>query len=277
MFKIKEHTLLVLITLFWVVMNVLLWRAETQAPGQAGAAIPVATVWHKMLEAQDASSLDIYYHAQRLGVCRWGTRVLAVPPAGSAGAETELEGMVRKVSGYRVDFDGSLLLKDVAISTMFFFHLNCDTNHAWREISLRLQARPSSVEIRADATKETLWFKAGDGDQTTERTYRFSELQNPQELMNDLAGPLPATLLTAFGLPQFLTTTNSASHQPPALDWHASQTTLPVGKTSLRVYQLRARVMENYEVLVYVGKAGEVLRVELPGGVRMVNTAIGIL
>ena len=41
------------ITMFWVVMNVLLWRTEYGVRG-SGIAVPVDLVWRKILTAPDA-------------------------------------------------------------------------------------------------------------------------------------------------------------------------------------------------------------------------------
>ena len=54
------------ITLFWVVMNILLWRSEFGA-GRAGSPVPVAAVWQKILTAPDNSSLTVIYKGRKIG------------------------------------------------------------------------------------------------------------------------------------------------------------------------------------------------------------------
>ncbi len=44
-----------LIVLFWVVMNVLLWRAEFGGGTEAASAVSTEVVWQKILPAPDCS------------------------------------------------------------------------------------------------------------------------------------------------------------------------------------------------------------------------------
>jgi hypothetical protein len=48
-----------LIALFWVTMNVLLWRAEYSARDEAGSVVPVGVAWQRILTAPDRSSLAL--------------------------------------------------------------------------------------------------------------------------------------------------------------------------------------------------------------------------
>src|SRR5678815_2728618 len=66
---------LILLTGFWVTMNVLLWRAEYGQPDPAGSAVPADLVWQKILTAPDSSSLTIYHHRKKVGFCHWITSI----------------------------------------------------------------------------------------------------------------------------------------------------------------------------------------------------------
>ena len=44
-----------------------------------------------------------------------------------------------------------------------------------------------------------------------------------------------------------------------------------IGRTAVQVYRVRTRVLDRYEVCAIVSRAGEILRVELPGQVILVN------
>ena len=81
---IPKHTFLVngrmisrltflLITAFWVAMNVLLWRAEYDWHG-VGVRVPVALVWQKILTAPDISSSNVFLEGQRTTLARWTLR-----------------------------------------------------------------------------------------------------------------------------------------------------------------------------------------------------------
>jgi hypothetical protein len=65
---------LLLIAAFWVVMNVLLWRAEYGTRG-SGISVPADLVWRKILTAPDASSLTVYSGSEKTGFCEFSTSV----------------------------------------------------------------------------------------------------------------------------------------------------------------------------------------------------------
>ena len=65
-------------------MNYLLWRSQWGAHSRIGNAVPVEVVWDKILTAPDSSSLDIYDHEKKIGVCHWLAGV-----GDSPGARTE--------------------------------------------------------------------------------------------------------------------------------------------------------------------------------------------
>src|ERR1700690_562812 len=62
------------IATFWVVMNVLLWRAEYSERG-SGISVPVDLVWRKILTAPDASSLTVYQGTEKTGFCEFSTSI----------------------------------------------------------------------------------------------------------------------------------------------------------------------------------------------------------
>jgi hypothetical protein len=58
------------------------------------------------------------------------------------------------------------------------------------------------------------------------------------------------------------------------LNWEGRQDWMQMGRSRVRVYHLRARFLEKYEAVVVVSRVGEILRVELPGEVKLVNEAL---
>src|SRR5262245_57182842 len=101
------------ITLFWVIMNVLLWRAEYGGGRTVGSPVAPGMVWEKMLNAADESTLEISWNGRKIGYCRWVPNV-------SEGTESHptrsgqpgLEGRVSAVSGYTVDLEGNVVVGD---------------------------------------------------------------------------------------------------------------------------------------------------------------------
>jgi len=66
---------LIALALFWLCMNVLLWRAEFGGRDSAASTVPAAVVWNKMLTAPDSSSLTVLHHGKKVGFCHWVTSV----------------------------------------------------------------------------------------------------------------------------------------------------------------------------------------------------------
>ena len=52
---------------------------------------------------------------------------------------------------------------------------------------------------------------------------------------------------------------------------------MKIGHAQVRVYWLRARLLDRYQIVVVVSRVGEILRVELPNGLLLVNEALSNL
>lgn len=100
-----------LIALFWVTMNVLLWRAEYGARDEAGSVVPVGVVWQRILTAPDSSSLSVFQRGKKIGFCHW---VTSVGEEFSQLDEAPPEGLAGKLGGYRIQLDGNATLGDFA-------------------------------------------------------------------------------------------------------------------------------------------------------------------
>jgi len=262
-----------LVTLFWVTMNVLLWRSEMGRAREAGSPVPAPLVWNKMLTAPDDSSLQIFYQGRKLGHCRWAPNVGAELATGKTGTEDyEVEGRVRKPSGYTVDLDGSALVGEPPQRLRFNCHANFDTNHVWRQMSLRLTMRPNVLEIRADDAAQTLAVRLDSQNSVWQRTFTFAELARPETLLGAFGGPLALGWLA-----------DAAREAGPVapkqlalgLNWQARNDWLKIGHTEARVYRLQARLLDKYQAVLVLSRVGEILRVELPNGLMLVNEALG--
>ena len=250
-----------LITLFFGVMNFLLWRAEF-GPRNAGAdAVPLSLVWRKILTAPDPSSLGIWKGDQRLGFGHWVTSV------GEEFAEMEEappEGNPGKIQNYQLRLDGNLNLPGDSLRVRYECSLKLATNHDWQEFNLRLSSRPTVWELRAVAAEQTVRFHTDDGQRQFNRVFRFSELRNPASLVAEFAGPAGLGFVAALGLPHVNSTEPSAL---PSLRWEASSVFMIIGHEPVRVYQLQTRLLDRFDIRVFVSRAGEILRVELPSGI----------
>lgn len=249
----------VAIAAFWVTMNVLLWRTEYGA--EAGAMpIPVALVWHRILTAPDASSLTIFQSGQRTGFCEFSTSVEQAM-AGLDEDKLPPEGLVAR-AGYQIRINGNMGLGDFTNRVRFDGHLQFSASRQWREINLKAATRDVTVFIHSAATNGTvsLEFKA-DGA-VIKRVLHFSDLQDPAKLIRSLAGNPGGDIFGDFDWPVF---------SPPAapaaeLQWEAHRDRVLIGREPVPAYRLETKSLA-YKIVIYVSTLGEILRVELPGGI----------
>ncbi len=256
------------IAAFWGAMNLLLWRLEYGSRG-SGIPVPVDLVWRKILTAPDTSSLTIYQDGQKTGFCQFSTSVeqaMAVldedkPPP---------EGIVAH-AGHQIRVDGNVSVGEYANRLTFNGRIQFSSSRAWRELNLKLSSQGALVEIHSAATNQTIHLKiTGDGA-VIERDFTFADLQNPNTLLRSFAGDFAGGLLGNLDLP--------AIPQTPAalagsLRWEAHHDRLTMGRELVSAYRLETRVL-NQPIIIYVSTLGEILRVELPGGMTAVLDQLG--
>ena len=269
------------ITAFFVTMNGLLWRSEFRAQGE-GAPVPLANVWAKILRAPDDSDLEIFYQRRKVGHLRWAANAGETATTNAVSANEELqEGMVRKVGGYSIDIqDGRLDLPENKRRVRFTMNTTFTTNHQWQNFTVQLAQRPTSLELTASATNETVTVGFRDGDEAVNRTFTFAQLRDPAKLLQEAAGPIPLGLLTGgllgAGTPE-LAALPALQKLSLGVQWDSRQDWLKVGSAKLRCYRLQTRLLEKHQVTVYVSRVGEILRVELPNDLVLQNTRMLLL
>lgn len=252
---------------FWVTMNVLLYRSEFARKYQPGAEVPVRVVWQKILTAPDNSNMEIRDHGKRIGFARWAANIGEEAATGKTTSEYPPEGMVRKLTGYTLDMDGTVAIGDRTNRYRFYVSMRFDKDDKWQEFSFRVSQRPKLWEVRADNAMETLSLLAVAGDDQWDRTIKFEELRNPDKLMQDIAGPMVGPMLNNT-IKGYVGEFNNPSIK---LDWEARHDWVKLNFTEVRVYRLHAHLMDRYDVVVYVSRVGEIFRVELPNGITLVN------
>jgi hypothetical protein len=171
-----------------------------------------------------------------------------------------------------VDVDGSVLLSEPPRRVRFNWHGDFDTNRVWRLMSLRLTARPNVLEIRADAAAQTLSARLDSRNSTVwERTFTFAEMAKPESLLGAFGGPLALGWLA-----------DAAKNAAPAaptqfalgLNWQARNGWLKIGHAEARVFRLQTRLLDKYQAVLVLSRVGEILRVELPNDLVLVNEAL---
>ena len=264
------------VVLFFLVMNVLLWRAQFGARHGLGSAIPVETVWRKMLQAPDASRLEIRRHGKKIGDGTWEPKIVGgTVPANQTPDEEEVEpeGMIEDPTGYNIDFSGNFSIENQT-RLRFGLDLRFTTNRLWQFLTLHVGIRPTFVEISAAAAAQTVKVTIDDETGHIEQNLKFSDLQNPEKLLQLVGAPFSPAILAGLGLPRNLTQTT-----PNALGvhWEARHDWLSIGKERMRAYRLQAQLLGRFTMTFFISLEGEILRVELPDDILLVNYQLALL
>jgi len=247
------------IAAFWVTMSVLLWRSE-YGSHNGGITVPVKLVWRKILTAPDLSSLIIYQNGRRTGFCEFSTRVQqemsqldenSPPPEGLATG-----------AGYQIYFSGGASLSDFTNRVKFDSHMEFSSVSDWRELSLKISTHAVTVAIHSIATNRSIALEIAADGTTNSHVLTFADLQNPNKLLNAFTGNSGDDFLGGFELPALPQTAGLAQK----LNWQATRERLMVGREPVSVYRLETQVLQN-KIIIYVSTLGEILRVELPGGI----------
>ena len=258
-----------LIATFWLTMNALLWRSEFRDSDQPGNVVPVAMVWEKVLTAPDDSQLEIRQRGKQIGNCRWAANVGEELATGRVVREEMPSGQVKKLGSYSIDIDqGTIYLGGPTNRVKFDVSLKFSTNHSWQAFQVQGTKRRSHLELRADAAGETVALQIKDEDDLWERTFTFAELRQPDKLLAEFGGPLAVSLLGRLGGMKSLGDLKKLSL---GLNWEARQDSLKFGHSRIRVYRLSARLLDRYPLVVLVSRTGEILRMELPNDITLVN------
>ena len=247
----------VLIAAFWVVMNVLLWRAEYGSHG-GDITVPVDLVCRKIVTAPDSSSLSVYQDGQRMGFCEFSTSVEQemaqldaeqMPPEGLAAT-----------AGYQLRLNGNIALGDFTNRVQFDARVTFSARDEWRRLDLKISMRTQGFKITAVATNQTVSLETTEkGEPVDSREFTFSQLENPATLVEALGGDASS----GFYLPL---TQQNTSALVQSIHWQAHRERLMVGREAVSVYCLETRIFGN-RVVIYVSTLGEILRVELPGNI----------
>ena len=298
----SQRILFGIITVFWMVMNVLLWQAE-----HFGAKVPVDTVWRRVLSPEEDISLYDIYRAGAKEL--FGSFTWMATAVDENGTMLPLENMTRQPAGYTIEIDatppdttGSIKLSNGRILE-FTLDLQFDQNHDWR--SLALTVNPPAIRSPGGDPPKQEWMLTLLSAVTND-VVELSLERNQDEVRNFEINPSRDGLIGTTGIllkqlggetllgndQSFGVLSRSADVQkmlqlatPPGtrllphrrfqLPWEARYGTLPDHSRSLRVYRvttsLSVGVMDFGEIVAYVGQNGELLRAQLPiaGGVEI--------
>ena len=244
------------LAVFWVTMNVLLWRAEYGSLG-GDTPVPFGLVWRKILTAPDASSLSVYQGRERMGYCELSTSV-GQQMATLDDATPPPEGFAAK-AGYQVHLAGNVALGDFTNRLKFDGRIRFGDTRNWQELHFKISSRLTVVELDSQAGNQNVHVKISNDGAVIERDLTFHDLQNPGALLHAFAGNFADALLGLGDLPG-LPVPDAAQK----MVWDARRTRIKIGAELVPVYRLSTSAL-GYEVIVNVSTLGEILRVNLPG------------
>ncbi|MCX7723451.1 MAG: hypothetical protein N2379_10420 [Verrucomicrobiae bacterium] len=263
----RTRSALVLAGVFWLGMNVMLWRAEFGQPTLIAGDVPVELVLQKVLAAQDQSTLEIRQRSRRIGFCRWSTAIEVAPQ--SEPLTQAPEGLVKHIAGYKVELDGQATLAGLPDKLRFECNARFDTNYALTRLRFQLRLLSASVEVSADTADESLRVSLDDGaGNTLARSFKFAEVREPWALADQLLGP---GTTGAAGLVGLLPMPASINPADANVRYRAQNDRLQLGQAAIRAYKLEVDLSGRHKAVVYVSRAGEILQVELPGELRLTN------
>jgi hypothetical protein len=254
------------VTVFWLLMNYLLWRSQSGGHGSFGNALPAEAVWDKILTAPDNSTLDIYDHDVKTGVGRWTAGMADSQLISTKILEDEYQpgSVQQKLTGYTLSFEGAFLYKG-SNNVRFQIAFALDTNKVWEDFRFRAAMRPRAWDVHALAQAEKISFKISEGKTDWNRTWTFAELREPQTLFGELGG---AFAIGVLGLDQSLPGVARRN-----MEWEAHEDHIKVGGITARAYRLDAYVL-GQRVEIFVSRVGEILRVDLPRDISLRNQAL---
>jgi hypothetical protein len=265
-----SRAVFILVTGFWLAMNVLLWQTAFGSR-KTGGAVPVALVWEKILTAADNSALTVFHDGKLVGACHVQTQV------GEEWSQVDDENMPSgrpdKKRGYRLRIDGSAILPELTNRIRLDGDLRLNKNHDWQEVNAHFNLRPLTVEIHSVAAEQNMAVKITGGPNPIDMRLLFSDLHNPAALTYKILGAPAGDFVADAGLGS---AAGNASQTALGVKWEAREDSLRIGRTAVQVYRLHTRLMDRYDIDVMVSRAGEILQAELPGGYRLLNDRLSI-
>ena len=256
---------LALSALFWVVMNGLLWQAEWGDRFAADSAIAPESVWRKLLDSPDSSILSIQHQGRPLGTFEWHPSVLEAPRADSTNT---IEGMVSAPAGHHLRVSARFLGGDSPIGRLMVLgDLDLSPSNSFERLHLRVDQRPRSWEVQTEAGSDRVKMVYEEGRRRFEQSF---EARN-RAALRLMAAPYLAALPAGLIPEEFWTNPGTLSR---SLALEARSDWMQVGRSRLRVHRLTVRLPGQLEATAFISRAGELLKIQLPDRLQLVNEAI---
>src|SRR5947209_7092642 len=167
---------ILLVTAFFVTMNVLLWRSEFGDRHTFGASLPAEGVWQKVLTAPDNSFLSIRHHGKNVGTCHWSPSVGQERATRLMNEDAHPEGMIEEPTSYSIEVNGTIFADELS-RVRFSLDLSLSTNQNWQRLTARVKLAPTVLELLANASDQSIRIRTDDGQDHSEKSFTLSDLQ----------------------------------------------------------------------------------------------------
>jgi hypothetical protein len=205
--------------------------------------------------------MSVYQGGQKMGFAEFSTSI-EQEMAQLDEDQPPPEGLVAN-AGYQIRLNGNVAFGDFTNRVRFDGHVRFSPQREWRELNLKISTHSATVEIHSLATNQTASVQFTNvGGLFFSHEFTFAELQNPNTLLRILNDNSGGEIGGGLDLPVLLPTSKLAQTIP----WEARRIRLMVGREPVSAYRLEAGVL-GQSVVIYVSTLGEILRVELPGGI----------
>lgn len=281
-----RRLLFLTVTLFWLVMNFLLFRRDFQAADIAGSSVPLDVVWEKMIRAADDSFLYVIKNKKQVGDLRWSTEVVNLIQTNAVGEVVDTgflaDGMVHEASNYKVEINGGrIMLGKPYGQVRYEFSSSFSTNDTWEFFELSFRQKEKVLRLYGNRTNETLTAVFNANELNIRRELTFKQLKDPQQIATALIGPMPVATF-AGGLLGGLSAPSDSGidmfrMMQLGLRWEARQDWLKIGHSKLKTFRISMRLPEDRELSIYISRSGEILRVLLPDGYELRNRRLLLL
>jgi hypothetical protein len=171
------------------------------------------------------------------------------------------EGLVANALS-QIRISGNVAFGDFTNRVKFDGRIQFSPRREWRELNLKLSTHFATVEVHSLATNQTVSLQITSDGETDSRIFTFADLQNPNTLLRILNDNSGGGFGSGFDLPALPATAALARNIP----WEARRARLMIGREAVSAYRLETEVL-GQPIVIHISTLGEILRVELPGGI----------
>lgn len=256
---------LVTTALFWLVMNGLLWQSEWGDRFTADSGIDPGLVWRKLLDAPDSSTLTIRHQGRPLGTLEWHPSVLETPRGDTTPA---IEGMVSTPAGHHLRVSLRFSGEDNPLNrVMVLGNIDLSPSNTLDRLQVRVDQRPRSWEILTEGGSDRVRVVSEEGRRRFEQSFETRNLAALQVMAAPYLAALPAGMVPpeTWNRPESIARSVTVEARS---DW------MQVGRSRVKVHRVTARLPGKLEATAFISRAGELLKVQLPDRLQLVNEAI---